>query len=531
MLDQIIHYIFSLKLLLLVLVSYLVYGAISDRLKARQIRQLGYEAPERPHYLPWGIDVMWDGIQHLRKQQNLELWQKIFHTWGNKKNPYTVQTKVAGLRILFTSDPENIKAVLATQFNDFGKGEQFQREWDDFLGHSIFTTDDKQWAWSRQLLRPLFIKDRISDLHCFERHTRALLAALPSSTSTSPSPSSKTPPPTIDIADLFFRMTLDAATDFLFGTSVNSLAEPAQEFAHAFSAVQHTQSLIARAGPFNALVPRRAFRRQLAKLNVFVNQFIERALRLSPAELERRSKSDEGYTFLHALASQTRERVVIRDQLVATLLAGRDTTACTLSWCVYELSRHPRALEKLRREIVERVGSSREPTYEDLKEMKYLKHVLDETLRLYPVVPFNVRVAMKDTTLPSGGGPDGNQPVGVLKDTPIGYSTLMMQRRRDIYPSSWSSSEKATLDPDDFVPERWENWTPKSWTYIPFNGGPRICIGQQFALTEMQYTLVRLLQKFERIDCRMEKSPTLKSDIVLQPGEGVRVGLWPAAEA
>ena len=68
------------------------------------------------------------------------------------------------------------------------------------------------------------------------------------------------------------------------------------------------------------------------------------------------------------------------------------------------------------------------------------------------------------------------------------------------------------------------------YSYIPFNGGPRICIGQQFALTEMQYTLVRLLQRFERIECRMPAAPKMRSDIVLQPLEGVEVGLWPVGE-
>ena len=195
-----------------------------------------------------------------------------------------------------------------------------------------------------------------------------------------------------------------------------------------------------------------------------MHQFIEAALRLSPEELEQKTKSDEGYTFLHALANFTRDRTVLRDQLVATLLAGRDTTAATLSWCLYELSRSPEAVKKLRREILKTVGPNGQPSYNDLKEMRYLKHVLDETLRLYPVVPFNVRVALKDTTLPHGGGPDGNEPIGVLEGTPVGYSTLAMQRRPDIYPESWSTSEKKELDPDKFVPERWENWTPKAWT-------------------------------------------------------------------
>ena len=90
-------------------------------------------------------------------------------------------------------------------------------------------------------------------------------------------------------------------------------------------------------------------------------------------------------------------------------------------------------------------------------------------------------MALKDTTLPTGGGPNGDQPIGILKYTPIGYSTLYMQRRPDLYPVP--SEKFAPLDV--FSPERWEVWQPKSWHYVPFNGGPRICIGQQFALTEM----------------------------------------------
>jgi cytochrome P450 len=104
-----------------------------------------------------------------------------------------------------------------------------------------------------------------------------------------------------------------------------------------------------------------------------VNPFIDDALRLSPEELASKTKSEEGYTFLHALAAFTRDRKVLRDQLVAILLAGRDTTASTLSWTFYELARHPEVVKKLREEIVDSVGLERAPTYGDLKSMKYLQ--------------------------------------------------------------------------------------------------------------------------------------------------------------
>ena len=285
--------------------------------------------------------------------------------------------------------------------------------------------------------------------------------------------------------------------------------------------------------PLNGLVPRKSFYKGLKVINEFVNPFIDDTLRLSPDELATKTKTEEGYTFLHALASYTRDRNVLRDQLVAVLLAGRDTTASTLSWTFYELARHPEVFRKLREEIISKVGLVEAPTYQHLKDMKYLQvrpllittqppylqlqNVMHETLRLYPVVPFNVRLALKDTTLPVGGGPDGLSPMGILKDTPIGYSTLIMQRRDDLTPDVMS-----------FNPDRWFTWQPKPWQYIPFNGGPRICIGQQFALTEMGYTIVRLLQNFDGLEGFMHEidggNPHLKADIVLQPGQGVHVG-------
>jgi cytochrome P450 len=169
---------------------------------------------------------------------------------------------------------------------------------------------------------------------------------------------------------------------------------------------------------------------------------------------------------------------------MAVLIAGRDTTAATLSWAVYELAHYPHIYAKLRAEVLSTVGANRAPSYDDLKSMTYLTHVLNETLRLYPAVPYNVRAALQDTTLP---GKPGQPDIVVLKGDSVVFSTMAMQRRRDLYPEKMPNGELFP-DPGVFCPERWDGWTPKAWSYVPFNGGPRICVGQNFAMTEMALT-------------------------------------------
>jgi cytochrome P450 len=96
-----------------------------------------------------------------------------------------------------------------------------------------------------------------------------------------------------------------------------------------------------------------------------------------------------------------------------------------------------------------------------------------------------------------------------------------MQRREDLFGPTVN----------DFEPSRWETWTPVPWTYIPFNGGPRICLGQNFALIEMGYAVARLCQVFEKVEDRSGKERGTCGyceDIILSPLEGVKIGMIPA---
>lgn len=235
----------------------------------------------------------------------------------------------------------------------------------------------------------------------------------------------------------------------------------------------------------------------------FIDHYVNLALRKSSGSEKVAEEGDKDrYVFLEELATRTRDPVELRAQLLNILLAGRDTTASLLSWLFHQLMRNPEIFQKLRENIINDFGSYENPqdiTFSTLKSCTYLQHCLNETLRLWTVVPGNARRSNKITTLPRGGGPDGLSPVVLPPDTDVNYSIHVMHRRKDL----WGP------DADEFRPERFQGRKP-GWEFLPFNGGPRICIGQQFALTEASYVVVRLLQRFDTLqpaEGQLEENP------------------------
>lgn len=126
---------------------------------------------------------------------------------------------------------------------------------------------------------------------------------------------------------------------------------------------------------------------------------------------------------------------------------------------------------------------------------------------------------MRDTILPVGGGKDGTSPVFVAKGVQVIYSVYAMHRRVDIYGE----------DADEYRPERWENGQLRPlWGYLPFNGGPRICLGQQYALAEAGYLTVRLAQEFQKLESRDPRPWEESVGFALCPRNGIKVCLTPA---
>lgn len=172
------------------------------------------------------------------------------------------------------------------------------------------------------------------------------------------------------------------------------------------------------------------------------------------------------------------------------MVAGRDTTASLLCWVFIELSRRPEIFKKLRQDILDTFGTdATRVNFASLKSCRYLQYVLYEVLRLWPTVPANSRLAARDTTIPVGGGPNKDQPVAIRKGTTMFFSVYVMHRREQL----WGE------DANEFRPERWEG-RKVDWSFLPFLGGPRVCLGQQYALTEAGYLTVRMLQKYDAME-------------------------------
>ncbi|KAK5117587.1 hypothetical protein LTR62_005009 [Meristemomyces frigidus] len=444
----------------------------------------------------------------------------------------TVQrTMHEGSQVMTTIEPANLQAVLATQFDDFATGRLRYLQLGPILGRSIFTSDGAFWSHSRALFRPQFSRDNINDLEATDKAANAFVAALGVV-------DAKGWTDHVDLQPMFFNFTLDTASDFLFGESLDSQSAsrtPEQSDVHKLTGMKDVRSQVAskqflddfeilghtiimriRLSTLYWTMDSFKFRAAVKRVRRFTEYYVNKAVE---ASMTGDVKGNSG-SLLARIASQTQDREELRNQTLAILFAGRDTTASLLGWCMLRLSLHPEILHKLRQIILQDFDPNEPITFAKIKGCRYLQHFLNEVLRVHPTVPLNGRVATRNTTLPTGGGADGKHPIAVRKGQLVGFSVYLMQRRKDL----WGE------DAAEFKPERWEQKVP-AWQYLPFLGGPRICIGQQFALTEASYLIVRLLQEFDQfepVDLAEMRLMRKALGLTMWPRDGVKVRLHKA---
>ncbi|KAH7040026.1 cytochrome P450 [Microdochium trichocladiopsis] len=476
---------------------------------ARLNREHGCQLPrELEKKWPLGIDRLkqiWDANSDGRL---LKFFCDIARDFEPLNNSY--QFFLVGPRTFHILDPRNVSTILSSNFTDYSFGSRAS-VFAPLIGEGIFTQEGPAWKHSRDLLRKQFVKAQYRNLDHFQEHLDNLISCIPSTG-------------IIDLQPLFFSLTLDTATALLFGRSVHSLRGPmsqdvtSQSFAQDFTTAQAGLAKRFRLTPFHSLYNPPSFRNACHNVHAFVDRYI------SERENGLGRDDTEGPTwFMDQILRESSSKTAARSQLLNILLAGRDTTACCLSWTFRLLVRHEKVMSHLRKEIELVMPDSEHPTREQIARMPYLASVVKESLRLYPPVPLNIREAVTSTILPVGGGVDGKNPILVRKGEVVVFSQYITSRRRNIFGD----------DAEEFRPERWlaDKTSEIEDAFFAFNSGPRRCLGEDFALAEVYYTIIRLLKAFPLIQLPADEPNEVlgterqRLTLVLASENGCRVSL------
>ena len=221
----------------------------------------------------------------------------------------------------------------------------------------------------------------------------------------------------------------------------------------------------------------------------------------------RRAHLGEPTDLLGGLIASGMSDELIRDQLLTLLIAGHDTSTALLAWALYLLTTHPDVYARARDEV-DCVLGGQAPTYHGIGQLTYLDGVIKETLRLYPPIHLGSRIAATDIQFR-----EYTFPVG----TRVMYSIYLTHRR----PEDWPDPQR--FDPDRFAPEQRKRQTP--YSFVPFGGGPRNCVGAVFAQVEAKVILARILQTFDARYVGGAVRPRMAA--TLEPHPGVMVKMSP----
>lgn len=426
------------------------------------------------------------GFGLIKSLLNASSQEKVVRPWYHQnldklgERIHTASARLPLNQRLITRDENNMKAVLSSQIGDWKLGELRRGIAERFTGGNIFTYEGQSWKHSRSLVRSAFSRETISNLAMYERHVQDFFLTFPMEGDGWTK--------VVDLQPLIFRLTFDIITELLYGYSVHAQSsrrrsQLAMELcATDLPEVQNLMSNMDQMADFlgftalfgkwhkyihswNSICNRRF-------VYQYVDWFVRRRLhQVSNSKVDLERTSDERFVLLNELITLTQDPIQLRYETIALLFAGRGTTAALIAWVLYHLSRSPRVFNKLRATILSDFGEDFDVNrtgLSELRQSKYLQFCINEALRLGSPQPNLFREAAKDTTLPSGGGPDGRSPIFVPKGTTIVLNILGMHHRSDL----WGQ------DVEEFRPERWEG-REIGWGFLPFGGGPRNCVGRK----------------------------------------------------
>ncbi len=404
--------------------------------------------------------------------------------------------EIGGQQMLMLCDPDMIHEITTRQASQFVKDATYtdpRRGLAYFLRNGLLISDGEFWRRQRKLMSPAFHHKRLMSYG--EIIVRESVRVIDQWRGVSEA----------DVDADMMHATLDIVAKALFSSDMNDAdvqrIGAAMTSIQAFSADQ-TQQILPQWIP---LPSRMAQRKHIAALDEIVYRVIA----------EHRAMGDDNGDLLWMLLNARDEDGngmtdrQLRDELVTLFLAGHETTANTLNWVWVLLAQNPQVEARLHEEL-DRVLGGRLPTLDDLKSLTYTEQVIKEAMRLYPPAFVFSRMPVEDMEL--GGYP-------IKKGAQITVMSWSVHRDARWYP-----------DPLAFKPERWtpdfEASLPKG-AYIPFGGGPRICIGMNFALMEANLLLAALASRYQlRL---IGDAPAPLPQLTLRPKGGLHMRITPRA--
>ena len=392
--------------------------------------------------------------------------------------------------------PQHIRHVLQDNHRNYTKKTRGYEKMSALLGAGLLTSEGEFWRQQRRLIQPPFHRQHLAgfaDMMAQETQRQGELWDL-----------AATSGETVDLAADMMRLTLRIVGRTLLSSDVS---DDSTAVGAAMDVVLHELNRrIHSPWGFLEWLPlarNRRYDEAIATLDAVVQRVI----------VERRALKGDPPADLLTLLLGTRDADTgegmsdrqLRDEVLTLFLAGHETTANALAWSFLLLARHPEAAARLRAEA-DAVYGARPPGFADVPRLTYTRQVVQESLRLYPPAWLLARTPLTDDHV--GGY---RLPAGSL----VMMSPYVTHRHPELWP-----------EPDRFDPERFAAGRApeaKDFSYFPFGGGPRICIGQQFALTEAMLGLSMLVQRFDVSLLSPTREVGLEPLVTLRPKGGLPV--------
>lgn len=397
---------------------------------------------------------------------------------------------LAGWPAFVLSHPDHIEQVLVTEHRNFIKHTFFWRHVRGIFGNGLLTSEGDVWLRQRRLAQPSFHRDRVAGYgEVMVRFTERTLDEWRDG----------------EVRDLhhdLMRLTLLIVAKVLFDADV---AGEVETIGGALDdATKEIQSRFRRPFRIPDAIPipgnlryRRAVRRLDGVVHRIIDEHRDRDGRGDLLSLLMAARDDDGQVMTDAQ---------LRDEAITIMLAGHETTALALSWTCYLLSQHPAVAANLQEELREVLGQ-RPPSVADLSRLRFTEMVVMEALRLYPPAYALGREAVSECTIGGYAVPAG---------TSIFISPWVVHRD-----ARWFD------EPEKFLPERWAGNAAQRlprFAYFPFGGGPRVCIGNRFAMMEAVLLLACIARRF-RLKLVDPSSVSFFPTITLRPANGMRMTL------